>query len=214
MNKCLRPAILAIFISLVSACGGGSDAVVTPPPPPTGGIIRTGIAIGPITTFGSVIVNGVSYETDTARFTINDVSGTQNDLKVGHIVTINGTIDANGTTGTAIDVVFDDTVKGPVESIDLVGNSLVVLGQTVLIGPDTSFDDSINPASLDGVSVFQIVEVSGQFDANGNIVATRIEPKPANTQFEVHGTVVNLDAANLRYNLDALVDDFSSATLD
>ena len=68
--------------------------------------------------------------------------------------------------------------------------------------------------SLEGVSVGQIVEVSGQIDANGNIVATRLEPKPAGTQFEVHGTVSNLDSANMRFNINNLVVDYSSATLD
>ena len=35
----------------------------------------------------------------------------------------------------------------------------------VLIGADTSFDDNISPASLDGLSVGEIVEVSGFFTA-------------------------------------------------
>jgi len=90
----------------------------------------------------------------------------------------------------------------------------VVLGQIVLVRPETSFDDSFTTPSLEGVSVGQIVEISGQIDANGNVVATRIEPKPAGTQFEVHGTVSNLDAANLRFNINNLVVDYSGAALD
>ncbi len=84
----------------------------------------------------------------------------------------------------------------------------------MLVRPETTFDDGFNPASLDGVIVTQIVEVSGQIDANGDIVATRIEPKPAGTQFEVHGTVSALDSGNMLFNLRNLVVDFSSATLD
>jgi len=219
MNALRAFALLLLSFPLfaISACGGGSSggaAVTPPPPPPTGGIGRNGVAVGPIGTFGSIVVNGVHYETDTAVFTINDAPGTQDDLRVGDIVTVRGTIDDNGTTGTADDVTFDDSVKGPVESIDTLASRLVVLGQTVLVRPDTSFDDSFSPASLDGVSVGQIVEVSGQFDANGDIVATRIEPKPAGTQFEVHGTVSNLDDVNLRFNIKTLVVDYSNAVLD
>ena len=216
IQRALRITLAAMLLGTMAGCGGGSDSSVeaSPAPPPTGGIGRNGIAVGPINTFGSIVVNGVRYDTTSATFTINDAAGTEDDLKVGQVVSVSGTIDDNGTTGSADQVTFDDSVKGPVESIDLVANRLVVLGQTVLIGPDTSFDDSFSPASLDGVSVGQIVEISGQFDASGNIVATRIEPKPAGTTFEVHGTVTGLDAPNFRFNLGGLVVDYSSAMLD
>ncbi len=208
-----------LLASALSACGGGGggDSTVTPPPPPpppTGGIIRTGIAAGPISTFGSVVVNGVRYDTSSATFTINGSPGTESDLRVGDVVVISGTLDEDGTTGTADEVTFEDAVTGPVDSVDLPGSSLVVLGQTVRVSPDTSFDDSFSPASLDGVTVGQIVEVSGQFDANGDIAATRLEPKPAGTQFEVHGNVAMLDAANQEFMLGTLVVDYSMATLD
>jgi hypothetical protein len=218
MKRILVLTLAAMLLGPMAGCGGGSSSGVAPPPPPppppTGGIGRNGVAVGPINTFGSIVVNGVRYETTAATFTINDSAGTQDDLKVGQVVTVLGTIDSNDTTGDATQVTFDDSVKGPVESIDIAANRLVVLGQTVLISPDTSFDDSFSPASLEGVSVGQIVEISGQFDASGNIVATRIEPKPAGTIFEVHGTVSGLDAANFRFNLNALVVDYSSALLD
>lgn len=215
--------IAAIFCGIILAgiagCGGGASFAEQPPttspPPQIGGISGNGVAIGPVTTFGSIVVNGVRYETDGTSFTINDVrGGTQADLKVGQIVTVSGTINSDGSTGTANTVEFDGSVKGPVESIDLTAGLMVVLGQTVRVGPDTSFDDGFTPASLEGVSNGQVVEVSGQFDANGNIVATRIEPKPAGTQFEVHGTISALDSANMMFNLNNLVVDYSTATLD
>ena len=59
-----------------------------------------------------------------------------------------------------------------------------------------------------------VVYLSGQFDASNNIVATRIEPKPAGTQFEVHGIVASLDTTNTFFNLYNLVVDYGSATLD
>jgi hypothetical protein len=211
-------AALALSSTLVGCGGGGGGDSVSPPPPPApppgGGIGRNGIAVGPISTFGSVVVNGVRYDTSSATFTINDDVGTEDDLSVGQVVAVSGTIDDNGTTGTADTVTFDDNVKGPVESIDLASSQLVVLGQIVLVRPETSFDDSFTPASLEGVSVGQIVEVSGQVDADGNIVATRIEPKPAGTQFEVHGTVSNLDAANSRFDINGLTVDYTNATLE
>ncbi len=210
-----------LLVSGLAGCGGGygggdggdgSDGSIYDGG--TAGIGRTGIAVGPVTTFGSVVVNGVRYDTASAAFTVNDVAGSQNDLSVGQVIIVTGTIDDNGTTGTASEVWFDDNVTGPVVSVDLAGNELVVLGQRVLVSPETSFDDSFTPASLEGVSVAQIVEVSGQFDAFGHIVATRIEPKPAGTQFEVHGAVSNLDAANMGFNINNLVVDYSGAMLN
>ncbi len=215
--RILSTICITLTLATLSACGGGGSSGATPippTPPPTGGIGRNGVAVGPVANFGSIIVNGVTYNTDAASFTVNDAAGTQADLSVGDVVTVSGTIDDNGTTGTATTVTFDDLVKGPVDSVNLVGNSLVVLGQPVLVSPDTSFDDSFNPASLSGVNIGQVVEVSGQIDANDNIVATRIEPKPAGTQFEVHGTVAGLDTVNMLFNLRGLTVDYSSATLD
>jgi hypothetical protein len=207
-----------ICLALLTACGGGGGgsgpAPINDTPEPVSGIGRTGIAMGTISTFGSIVVNGVHYDTDAATFTVNDQPGSQDDLSVGQVVIVKGSIDDDGTTGSADEVIFDDNVKGPIDSIDGATNQMVVLGQTVVIGPETSFDDSIAPPSLDGLNVGDIVEISGFVDANGNIAATRIELKPAGTPFEVHGLVSNLDTGNLRFNINALVVDYSGATLD
>ena len=205
-----------LLASLLAACGGsGYDSEPGgTAPPPVAGIGRTGVAVGPITTFGSVVVNGVRYDTSSANIVVDDLPATQDDLRVGQVVFVDGTVDDNLTTGTADEIRFDENVKGPVQSIDLVAGQLVVLGQTVITGPDTSFDNSIQPASLDGLAVGDIAEVSGQTMADGSIVATRIEKKPAGTQFEVHGAVSGLDTGNMQFSINALVVDFSGATLD
>lgn len=215
--KNIKLIILSFLFTLAAGCGGGSSGGSTPGdpnPPPVGGIGRTGFAQGPITTFGSVVVNGVRYDTSSAVFTINGISGSQDDLSVGQVVTVSGTIDDNGTDGDADEVNFDDNVKGPVQSIDLGTSQIVVLGQTVLISPETSFDDSISPASIDGLGVDDIVEVSGLVDANGRITATRIELKPVGTEFEVLGIVSGHNTANLQFNINNLVIDYSGAALD
>ena len=148
-SKKLFPVLLTAF--LMGACGGGGGGgsttpppVVTPPPPPTGGITRTGIsfAAGPITGFGSVIVNGIRYDTSGAMFTKDGDPATQANFAVGHNVAITGTIDDDNTNAVAATVDFNDNVEGPVSSVDSVAGIIVVLGQTVLLGPDTSIDDS------------------------------------------------------------------------
>ncbi len=214
--KTINILICSVVLAFASGCGGGGGGGAAPPttPPPVGGIGRTGIAVGPIATFGSVVVNGVRYETGGATFTINGVPGSESDLRVGQIISVKGSIDDNGMTGDADDINFDDNVKGPIQSIDTATSQIVVLGQTVLINPETSFDDSIVPASIDGLNVNDIVEVSGLVDAAGRITATRIELKPAGTEFEVLGIVSGHVAANFLFNINDLVVDYSTATLD
>jgi len=213
--------LVFLTLFLMSACGGGgggSETTTPPPvvtPPPTGGITRTGVAFatGPVTGFGSVIVNGIRYDTSGAMFTKDGLSTTQDDLAVGHHVVVTGTIDDDNTNAVATAVDFDDNVEGPVSSVDSVAGIIVVLGQTVILGPDTSIDDSC-PATLDELLSVAAVEVSGSVNADGAIVATRIECKSVLGEMEVTGTVSNLDAAAMTFQINALVVDYSEAAMD
>lgn len=215
LKRTLLLATLSAIAFLAAGCGGGgSDSgPIISTPPPTGGIGRNGVAVGPISNFGSVIVNGVTYNTDNASFTINGAPGTQADLRVGDMVAVAGVIDENGTTGTATTVNFDDLVTGPIDSIDIANSTLVVLGQIVLITAETSFDDDFSPASIDGLTVGQVIEVSGQFNSDGEIIATSIDDDD-NGEFEATGTVVNLDDTNFTFEIGGLVVDYATATLD
>ena len=90
-TRILATTLALSLLSTLSACGGGggADTVATPPTtPPTSGIGRNGIAVGPISNFGSVIVNGVIYNTDSATFMVNDAAATQADLRVGDVVIV------------------------------------------------------------------------------------------------------------------------------
>jgi hypothetical protein len=210
-----------VVLSLTSACGGGGGSG-TPPndppdttPPPTGGITRTGVAFasGPVTGFGSVIVNGVHYDTSSASFTKDGINTTQDDLSVGHHVVVKGTIDDDNSNAVATSVDFNDNVEGPVSSVNTVANTIVVLGQTVQLGPETSIDDSC-PATIGGLLSVAAVEVSGLVDASGVIAATRIECKSVLGEMEVTGTVSGLNSSAMTFQINALVVDYSAAAMD
>ena len=71
----------------VTACGSGGEQVA--------GIDARGnqnpvavVSKGTITGFGSVIVNGVTYNTSTTTFTIDGAAGTEADLAVGDVVVV------------------------------------------------------------------------------------------------------------------------------
>ena len=207
----LTKAIFAAAVLLgLAACGGGGSSSDEAPQPAAQSVAV--VASGPVSGFGSVFVHGVRFETGSAAFTINGRPGTQADLRVGHVVTIHAHRDSNGNS-TADRVDFDDQVKGPVASVDAATGQLVVLGQTVLTDADTSFDDNIPGASLAGLAAGVIVEVSGMRRADGAIQATRIEAKPPGTVFEVTGLASNVDTAAHKLNVNALVVDYSTASV-
>lgn len=203
-------ALLAVGLT---ACGGGGGDSAPPVnnPPPAGGIDGVGIAIGPITNFGSIFVNGIQFSTSSAQVRIDDNPGSESQLKVGQVIQVKGRIANDGRTGTAETVSFNDSVEGPVQSVDLAASTLVVLGQVVRVTATTIFDNSFANPSLAGIAVGSIVEVSGFPNGAGEIVATRIEPKPAGGVFELFGVVSALSGT--RFNITTTVVDFAAAAL-
>jgi len=198
--------LLIASMMALGACGGSSGGGLAasppppPPPPPVGGITRTGaaVAVGPVTAFGSVVVNGISYDTSAAAFTVDGQAATQGDLAVGDMVVVQGTIDDDNTNAVANTVEFDDNVEGPVSSVDTATSTLVVLGQTVKFG-DAIFDDNC-PADPNDLLTVAAVEVSGQVLGDGSIDATRIECKNVLGEMEVTGTVSMLGADTFMIN--------------
>ncbi|HHQ14006.1 MAG TPA: hypothetical protein ENK16_03165 [Chromatiales bacterium] len=59
----------------------------------------------------------------------------------------------------------------------------------------------------------EFIEVSGLFNANGDIQATRIEPSPAGS-IQVHGVITNHNPGNQTFMIRSLVVDYSTATID
>lgn len=223
-KKLLTMGVSLTALLTLQACGGGSSSpAVTPPPtaavPPTPPVssaptVRT--VVGPISGFGSIILNGVRYDTNSASFSIDGTAGTQADLNVGQIIVLKAETDSAGNP-VASSVDYEEILEGPISSIDTANESLVILGQTVLINNLTSFDSDISPASIDGLIVGDIVEISGEFNAAGEIVATRLDKsddQSSNNEFEVHGVVTNLDTAAQTFNLGTLSVGFASASLE
>ena len=191
----------------VTSCGGSSEQVA--------GIDARGdptpvavVSKGTISGFGSVIVNGVAFNTNATTFTIDGNDGTQADLSVGDVIVVRGTVNEDGTSPAADSITFDDAVEGPISAIDEPNQTLTVLGQMVHVDADTSFDDSISPASLEGLMVTDVVEVSGFFLADGSISATRIELKSVPGELELTGHVSNISGTT--FEINGFVVDFSA----
>lgn len=215
MKKTLMIAALPAALTLaLYGCGGDTTSDTNT----TSGIGGTGyISSGTITGFGSVFVNGVEFETDSSNFDIEGINGTQGDLAIGMVVKVNGTINADGITGTATSIVYDDDIQGPVSGITSPSpdkKSFTVLGTTVIADINTTSYDGTN-FDFNALSDNNNVEVSGFYDANNQLIATRIELKDAvfdsTSEIELKGIITGL--TNTSFTLNGVNIDASASEL-
>jgi ABC-type phosphate transport system substrate-binding protein len=114
-----------------------------------GGIGGTGITTGTVTGFGSVFVNGVEFDTAGASMDIDDVPSTSDGtddasvLGIGMVVTVTGTVNADGVTGTATAISYDEIFEGPItaepdEDVDMQTKTFEVFGITVVADSNTT----------------------------------------------------------------------------
>jgi Domain of unknown function (DUF5666) len=203
MRRTFRLLIGMLLLMLASftfsTCGGtGTDLA-------GGGSSGTGVSTGSITGFGSVVMNGVHFLTDSevapGFVTMKKFMGTDNSsmmdrdlFRVGMVVTIHhGPNDNN-----AQQIEYQDNLQGPIAAKNSgANNTVTVLGQTVVV------DDAAVFASLD---LNEIVEVSGFVDSAGQIHASYIAMVPCTkmkmmctaSEFEVKGYVSGLSSSGFR----------------
>jgi hypothetical protein len=214
--KCLSAAPLLAAALFLFACGGGGyGGMSMSPPPPTTPAVKSSVTVGTITGFGAaaIKVNGIQFQSAGATVSIDGKSAQPADLHAGEVVQIKSHHDDTSNEDVADEIDFRGNVVGPVSAVDPAAQSLVVLGQAVVLSSTTSFDEDISPASLAGIHVGDILEVSGMSAADGSIQATRIERKPPASTFQVSGVVSAADGSAMTLHINALVVDFSSATL-
>lgn len=196
-NRKVSTFLSALLVFLVVACGGGDQLA-------GGGIGGTGISFGTVTGFGSVFVNGVEFDTSGATRTVDDVMSVSNGLdditimEQGMVVTVTGTVNPDGITGTATSIDFDEVIEGPVGTVpvedpDMVIKTFDILGTNVIVNRNTTVFVDIDYASI---APGDVIEVSGFFDASGNLVATLVDKEGVlgpGTIVEVHGVVSGFD---------------------
>jgi hypothetical protein len=201
-----KKLIAAIFLlvtcsSLLVACGGSDSET-------TAGIGGTGIVSGKITGFGSIHVNGGKFETDSTLF---DVDGKtfvgpegQNKLAVGMVVRLKVKTEDGILGNTALEVVYDDEIEGPVigvmtDPMDPMIKTGTVFGKTITFDQDnTIFEGTTNFANI-GVQgapgVQDVIEVSGFRVSANEITATYVrfddDLELGSTEVELRGTITH-----------------------
>ncbi|MCB1877390.1 MAG: hypothetical protein KDH88_15570 [Chromatiales bacterium] len=185
-------ALLAVILASCSAGGSGSGLASE------GGIGGSGISVGPISSFGSVFVNGVRYDTEKAEIFIDGMPATTAELRVGMRVRVAGSLNADGVSGSASSVRFDSDVLGFLESVDFNAQQLVVLGQRVQIDDLTVFGGFLSLADL---RTGDRLRVSGSRNVGETVLASRVERLVAGEAVAVLGIVSQLDLAASRFTI-------------
>lgn len=211
MNRVLfrNLVLLAWTLIAVTGCGGDGGGIAS------GGTGGTGVSYGPVTDFGSVFVNGVEFNTTNSTVTLNGSPGPDEStdphrgLMVGMVVRVEGSFDGNGTTGTATRITYKDNLTGPVSIIDILGATMEVLGQNVIIDSQTAFVG----ATLATLVTGNVVEVSGLPDHNGDIRATLVRLKAGSfipgIEIGVKGTIQNLNSLLKTFEINGLIVDYA-----
>ena len=206
----LRPwralCTLLVATSLAVGCGGGDSGV---------GAGGTGSPLsfsqGPITGFGSIIVNGVHFDDSGASVVDDDgnaLSNTQS-LRLGTVVDVQGGSVVDGATAaTAIHVHVD--LVGPVTAAwDAGTGRLAVLGQPVRVLSTTALDGFSGGAAA--IPVGSVVAVSSLYDkATGVYVATRIDPAPGAVRFAIRGATTAVDTTARTFTIGTAVFSYGS----
>jgi hypothetical protein len=134
------------------------------------GIGGTGI-VGVVTGFASICVDGVEVRLDrTVPVSINGTAATAAQLRVGQLVVIEATrpvtIPESGAQARSVSVRYE--VSGPIEAVNPSSGAVAVAGQQVMVLPTTWV------AGRFGVGNW--VTVSGLRQADGTIIASRLDP--------------------------------------
>jgi len=196
ISKMATATALSASILLASGCGGSSSG--------SGEDADNTVASrGVVTGFGSVYVNGTRFDTTGTQFSVDDEIGDESDLRVGMIVTVKGSKNANGATGQASHILYDNELKGPVSSItphptDATRKTLVILGQTVEVNADTTIDDD-GGLTFDTLQLNDVIEVSG-FNSTTGLIATHLELQDNALEIEITGEIENLNPASFEIN--------------
>lgn len=171
-------------------------------------------SVGRINGAGKTLsVNGVDYDTSQAHVQIDGHSGSASDLKVGQIVSVQGTL--NGPAkGTANNVTFSGDVVGPISEVDVAAGTFTVLGQQVTVDTSTSFGDGIQPAGIGTLSVGVGVEVSAYRTASGELLASRVDLQTSGAPLQVQGPVEALNTDAQTFQINSITVAYGQARVD
>jgi hypothetical protein len=173
-NKILCLLLCVTFLVISICCGGsGGDSVASVTIGGTGqGSTSKPIELtAPIDSFGSIIVGGIQFDTNSANTIIEGQSGNTDSLQAGMWVHISGNLGSDETLGSASNISYESRIAGLIQSAS--SNVITVGGVTIILQDDTQIDNNLNTP----LAVNDDVKVSGSY-LEDNFLATFIGPNP------------------------------------
>jgi len=196
-----KSALALAALSAIGGCGidqGGSPMVEQAP--------TVTVVYGPITGFGSIIVNGQRYDVATAVIMADGNLANESDLREGQVVRTIASVSSAGNE--ALTVTYQENLRGVVSAVDAVAGTFEVLGNSVRTNGSTRFD--IGGASL---AIGMRVEVSGLDTSAGQLQATYVGEPLVTAPLEATATIDSVDLANQTFTLGSLSVDYSQTNL-
>lgn len=184
--------VTAVCVAMLSACGGGGGGTPT-------AAVSASVA-GTISGLGSVIVNGVRYETIGASVLDADDNSVINAaMGMGMTVSIDPLSTSATTAGT---IHVQSGIRGNASAVDAVAKTLLVAGLPVT-SDATTFIVTTNglAGTFADLANGQNVDVYGLPQTDGTFKATRIEIEAVAQAVQLVGVVSNLNATNSTFTL-------------
>ncbi|MFN2362364.1 MAG: DUF5666 domain-containing protein [Marinobacter sp.] len=238
IQSATRYSLSVLAIGILAACGGGGGSsgnigVAD------GGIRGTGSSVGPVSGFGSVIVNGITFDTDqilNGQVESNDgiecERGCENRLQKGMILRVDGEWREDGT-GEAGALEYDDTFRGVATNViveEKTSSGEPVAGNLTILGQLVTFDrrsvirleaESGAEPVLDG----KLIRVSAWRNGNNYRASFIGEIKPLSEDWvELEGPVTEFDPVDRQFQIgtqvinyvsdDVFVDDIDKLLLE
>jgi hypothetical protein len=152
--------------STLLACGGGGggmDAMAPAPQAATpSGAAPGAVSSGSITAFGSIFVNGHEFGTTGAQLVDADTGSASSDLsslEVGMSVDVHAAAASTPAQPLAAEIDWHPLARGYVDASDLLGSTITVMGQTVMLTAATGFSDH---RACVGASTSPCTAITGQ----------------------------------------------------
>ena len=189
----LQPKLLALLMAvagLSSACGGGGGGSSSNTTTPTAATLNSGTISG----LGSIVVNGVRYETVGSQVLDSDDGNTAitTPLRIGMTVSVeqSGT-DALTLRPIAGKILVQSGIKGVA---NYTGSTLTVAGMPVITDRSTILLNTTGAVTSLAALNNQAVEVHGLPQADGSFLATLVEAETGLVNVQVVGTVQSMDS--------------------
>jgi hypothetical protein len=211
---------------LLAACGGGSSSSTsaTSAAPATGvagttsgatDLTAKSVAVGSITGFGSVLVDGVVF-TDTTTTVVVDTNPDAPSVQTTSNLKLGMQVEMKHANGAASEIFVVSSLRGPVTAIDAANTKLTVLGQVVQV-----VTTGVEATALEGFATFadiktsDWVEVHAIENADGSLKATRIERESVaeSTSIKIAGKLSTLNTSAKTFKLGAMTINYANTAI-